>query len=370
MVREAEVRAMERALELAARGRGATFPNPMVGAVVLGAGGRTVGEGFHSRCGAPHAEVEALRQAGEAACGATVVVTLEPCCHTGRTGPCTVELVRAGVARVVAAMRDPNPEVSGGGLRMLREAGVEVESGLLEARAAELNRAYLHYVRTGRSLVVLKLATTMDGRVAAADGSSRWITSEASRARVHRMRELADCVMVGGGTVARDDPRLTVRLNGYDPAGGPVRLAVAGPGGIPASARMLRGRPRPVVAVPATAPPQVVAGLEKAGADVWRLPEEDGTVVLEALLQRTAGEGIGEVLCEGGPGLATALLRRRLAARGAFFVAPGLLGGGGAPALGDLGIATMDGAVRMRSVRVSAHGDDALLEGEFVYRAD
>jgi diaminohydroxyphosphoribosylaminopyrimidine deaminase/5-amino-6-(5-phosphoribosylamino)uracil reductase len=370
MARKAEVRAMERALELAARGRGSAFPNPMVGAVVLDRDGRTAGEGYHRCCGAPHAEVMALEEAGAAARGSTVVVTLEPCCHSGRTGPCTVELIRAGVSRVVAAMLDPNPEVSGGGLRALREAGLEVEEGVLEERAASLNRAYLHYLRTGRSLVVLKLAATADGRVAAADGSSRWITGEASRERVHRMRRLSDCVMVGGGTVARDDPRLTVRLEGFDPARGPVRLAVAGPGGVPREARMLGDGPRSVVALPAMAPPEVVAGMEEAGAEVWRLPQTDGGVLLSALLARTAKEGLGEVLCEGGPGLATALLRAGLAARGAFFLAPRLLGGSGLPALGDLGVGSIDEAIEMRSVRGSVLGRDALLEGEIVYRSD
>ncbi len=361
---------MERALELAGKGRGSTFPNPMVGAVVLSPEGEVVGEGYHSRCGAPHAEVEALRDAGNRARAATVVVNLEPCCHTGRTGPCTVELARAGVARVVVAMEDPNPEVAGEGLRRLREDGIEVEVGLMEGPAAELNRAYTHYIRTGRSLVVLKMAATLDGRVAAADGSSRWITGPESRHAVHRMRSRADCVMVGAGTVRRDDPRLTVRLVDFDREDRPLRLAVAGPGGIPGEARMLRSGPPAAVALPATAPPQVVSALEETGAGVWRLPCENGMVVPQTLLAKTAQEGIGEVLCEGGPTLATALLRRGLAARGAFFVAPALLGSEGVPSLGGLGIDTVKRAMRMRDVRVTALGGDALLEGEIVYRSD
>ena len=370
MAPTAETGAMERALELAERGRGSTFPNPMVGAVVLSPDGEILGEGYHSRCGAPHAEVEALGDAGERARGATVVVNLEPCCHTGRTGPCTLELARAGVARVVVAMEDPNPEVAGEGVRWLRQQGIEVEVGPMRRRAQELNRAYVHYMRTGRSLVVLKMAVTLDGRVAASDGSSRWITCSESRREAHRMRSRADCVMVGAGTVCSDDPRLTVRLEGFDPAEGPLRLAVAGPGGVPLKARMLRHGPPAAVALPADAPPEVVAGLEETAAGVWRLPSEDGMVVLEALLERTATEGMGEVLCEGGPTLATALLRRGLAARGAFFVAPALLGGSGRPALDDLGVGTMEEALRMRNVRVRTLGGDALLEGEIVYRFD
>ncbi len=367
MAPTAETGAMERALGLAERGRGSTFPNPMVGAVVLSPDGRTVGEGYHSRCGAAHAEVEALRDAGERARGATVVVNLEPCCHTGRTGPCTLELAGAGVARVVVAMEDPNPEVAGGGVRQLRGLGIDVEVGLMRGAAEELNRAYVHYIRTGRSLVVLKMAVTLDGRVAAPDGSSRWITCPESRREAHRMRSLADCVMVGAGTVGSDDPRLTVRLEGFDPAEGPLRLAVAGPGGIPREARMLRQGPPAAVALPADAPPEVAAGLEESGAGVWRLPSEGGLVVPETLLARTAKEGIGEVLCEGGPTLATALLRRGLAERGAFFVAPALLGDSGRPALGDLGIPTMERALRMEDVRVRVLGGDALLEGYIVY---
>jgi diaminohydroxyphosphoribosylaminopyrimidine deaminase/5-amino-6-(5-phosphoribosylamino)uracil reductase len=370
MADSTEVRAMERALELAEGGRGRTFPNPMVGAVVLSPRGEVLGEGCHRCCGGPHAEVEALRDAGDRARGSTVVVTLEPCCHTGRTGPCTEELIGAGVSRVVVAMEDPNPEVCGRGIRRLRSRGLDVEVGPLADRAAELNRAYLHFLRTGRSLVVLKMASTLDGRVAAADGSSRWITGPEAREAVHRMRSRSDCVMVGSGTVRRDDPRLTVRLQGYDPAGGPLRLAVAGPGGIPRDALMLGDGPRSVVALPATAPPEVVAGMEGAGAEVWRLPEEGGTVVLPALLTRMAKEGVGETLCEGGPSLATALLRAELADRGAFFVAPKLLGGTGRPALGDLGTGSVDRALCMENVRVGVLGSDALLEGELVYGAD
>jgi len=370
MVRTAEAGAMERALRLAERGRGSTFPNPMVGAVVLSPEGEIVGEGYHSRCGAPHAEVEALRDAGGDARGATVVVNLEPCCHTGRTGPCTLELAGAGVARVVVAMEDPNPEVAGGGIRQLRGLGIDVEVGLMRRAAEELNRAYLHYIRTGRSLVVLKMAVTLDGRVAASDGSSRWITCTESRRVAHRMRSLADCVMVGAGTVCSDDPRLTVCLEGFDSADGPLRLAVAGPGGIPREARMLGEGPPAVVAMPADAPPELIGGLEESGARVWRLPSEEGTVVPEALLERTAKEGIGEVLCEGGPTLATALLRRGLAERGAFFVAPALLGDSGRPALGDLGIPTMERVLRMEDVRVRALDGDVLLEGDIVYGTD
>lgn len=365
-----ERRAMEKALELAALGRGSAFPNPMVGAVVLSPSGEVLGRGYHRCCGGPHAEVEALKEAGGGAQEATIVVTLEPCCHTGRTGPCTLALLRAGVSRAVVAMRDPNPEVAGRGIEQLRRQGVEVEVGLLADRAAELNRAYLHHLTTGRSLVVLKMACTLDGRVAAADGSSRWITGKAARRRVHMMRSLADCVMVGAGTALRDDPELTVRLKGFDSSRGPARLVVADSRGLPSKMRLLRGGPPVIVALPAGADRNVRETLKEAGALVWQMPEEKGMVDLQALLRRTADEGFGEVMCEGGPKLATDLLSRGLAARGAFFVAPALLGGSGVPVLGDLGIPAIDGALRMRNVRVSGLEGDALLEGEIVYRAD
>ncbi|WP_037664477.1 bifunctional diaminohydroxyphosphoribosylaminopyrimidine deaminase/5-amino-6-(5-phosphoribosylamino)uracil reductase RibD, partial [Streptomyces aurantiacus] len=223
MATAAEAAAMRRALALATRGLGFTSPNPVVGCVVLDATGETVGEGYHQRAGGPHAEVHALRAAGEKARGGTAVVTLEPCNHTGRTGPCAQALLDAGIARVVYAVADPTPDATGGAAT-LRAAGVDVEPGLLAEEAETVNTAWLTSVRTGRPHVTWKYAATLDGRVAAADGSSRWITSAASRADVHRLRAECDAVVVGSGTQRADDPQLAVR--GIEGAAQPLRVVV------------------------------------------------------------------------------------------------------------------------------------------------
>ena len=212
MVTQAETRAMKRALKLATRGRGSTFPNPMVGAIILDCDGNLAGDGFHRKCGAPHAEVVAISSAGDAASGGTMIVTLEPCCHHGRTGPCTDEIIRAGISRIVIAMTDPDPRVSGKGIKQLESAGIEVETGLLSEKARELNRVYFHYLETSRSWVTLKIALSLDGKTAAADGSSRWISCDRSRRLVQRMRASTGAVLTGAGTVRADDPELTVRL--------------------------------------------------------------------------------------------------------------------------------------------------------------
>ncbi|HEX2025436.1 MAG TPA: bifunctional diaminohydroxyphosphoribosylaminopyrimidine deaminase/5-amino-6-(5-phosphoribosylamino)uracil reductase RibD, partial [Actinomycetota bacterium] len=223
---------MRRALDLAARGTGRVSPNPLVGAVLV-RDGRVVGEGWHEGPGRAHAEVVALDAAGDQARGATLYVTLEPCSHYGRTPPCAPRIAGAGVIRVVAAMRDPNPLVDGSGLRGLREAGVDVVEGVLAEEATRLNAAFLTHLRTGRPLVTLKMAASLDGKVAARDGSSRWITGEEARLEVHRMRAASDAILVGAGTAFRDDPSLTVRLPGEEPPRRPLRVVVDGRGIVP-----------------------------------------------------------------------------------------------------------------------------------------
>ncbi|MEV0504777.1 bifunctional diaminohydroxyphosphoribosylaminopyrimidine deaminase/5-amino-6-(5-phosphoribosylamino)uracil reductase RibD, partial [Streptomyces spectabilis] len=223
MATQAEAAAMRHALALAVRGLGFTSPNPVVGCVIVDATGRTVGEGYHQRAGGPHAEVHALRAAGDRARGATAVVTLEPCNHTGRTGPCAQALVDAGITRVVYAVGDPNPQATGGATT-LRAAGVDVEAGLLAAEGEEANAAWLTSVRRGRPHVTWKYAATLDGRTAAADGTSRWLTSAEARADVHRLRAECDAVVVGSGTQRADDPHLAVR--GIEGARLPLRVVV------------------------------------------------------------------------------------------------------------------------------------------------
>ncbi|PZN09281.1 MAG: bifunctional diaminohydroxyphosphoribosylaminopyrimidine deaminase/5-amino-6-(5-phosphoribosylamino)uracil reductase RibD, partial [Bacillota bacterium] len=340
--------------------------NPVVGAVLVREG-RVVGEGYHRLAGGPHAEVEALRRAGERARGATVYVTLEPCCHFGRTPPCTEALIRAGVQRVVAAMVDPDPRVRGRGLAALRAAGIRVEVGLLEEQARRLNEAYLAWHLLGRPLVTVKYAMTLDGRIATRLGDARWITGDVARRFVHRLRDRADVIAVGIGTVLADDPCLTTRL----PRGGrdPIRLVIDSRARTPPEARVVRAAAvsdAPTwIAVTAEAPPQRVRTLEAAGAEVLRLPATAaGRVDLAALLAELGRRGVRHVLVEGGAAIHGALLAEGLADRVLAFIAPKLVGGAAAPGpVGGDGVERMAEALLVRRPRLRRLGDDWLIEG-------
>jgi diaminohydroxyphosphoribosylaminopyrimidine deaminase/5-amino-6-(5-phosphoribosylamino)uracil reductase len=340
MATEAERVAMARAVELAARGSTSTLPNPVVGCVVVDPQGEIVGEGWHERPGGPHAEVAALAAAGPRAKGATAVVTLEPCNHTGRTGPCTVALIEAGVARVVVAVRDPWPAAAGG-LERLRAAGVDVEVGVLEAAAAQVNEPWLVAMRRGRPFVTWKFAATLDGRSAAADGSSRWITGEEARRDVHRLRAEVDTMLVGVGTVLADDPQLTVRdAAGVPAARQPLRVVADAAGRTPTTARVRDGQA-----------PTWIATAEEVGGAIG------GGVDLDALLKALHARERRHVLLEGGPRLAGAMLRAGLVDRVVAYLAPALLGAGPA-ALGDTGITSIGGALRLEVLDVTRLGDD------------
>ena len=319
---------MRRALQLAASGPWPD-PNPRVGCVLVGADGTVVGEGFHHGAGAPHAEIEALHVAGAAARGATAYVTLEPCSHTGRTGPCSEALLQAGVARLVFAQSDPNPDAAGGA-ELLHAAGVHVTGGLLADEAAALNDRWARTVALGRPLVTWKLATTLDGRSAAADGSSQWITGEAARADVHRLRATRDAVLVGTGTALADDPRLTVRMPGGELAEAQPLRAVMGLRDVPSGAR-----------------------LHDAPGEVVQLATRDPRQALRTLWDR----GIRDIWLEGGPTLAAAFLRAGLVDDVYAYVAPALLGGGSS-AVADLGIESIEGAQRLELVDVAVVGGD------------
>lgn len=364
-----DTRWMDRALGLAARGAGRVAPNPMVGAVLVGPGGVVLGEGWHGACGGPHAEVWAVRDAhrrdlGEHLRAATLYVTLEPCSHHGRTPPCTDLVLREGIPRVVVAMRDPFPAVDGQGIARLRAAGVEVRVGVRAAEAFRLNEAFVRHVTTGRPLVTLKLAQTLDGRVAARSGDSRWVTGPPARRLVHRWRAEHGAVLVGAGTARADDPALTVR-HVVLPEGvaQPLRVVLDRRGTLPPSLRLFTdahaARTRAVVAE-GTTPPYAAALADRGGA-VWHVPAAEH-LDLGAVLDRLGAEGVQAVLVEAGPGLATALLRQDLVDRLAVFVAPRVLGEG-RPAVGDLGAERMSDAIALVEHVWERVGDDLLLRG-------
>jgi diaminohydroxyphosphoribosylaminopyrimidine deaminase / 5-amino-6-(5-phosphoribosylamino)uracil reductase len=324
---EREIAAMRHAIALAERGRGLTSPNPIVGCVILDDGQRVVGEGFHEHVGGPHAEVVALATAGPLARGGTAVVTLEPCRHTGRTGPCTKSLIDAGVARVVYATADPSPQ-AGGGADELRAAGVDVLGGVLADESANSNQPWLHFVSTGRPFVTWKFAATLDGRIAAADGSSRWITGAAARADAHRLRAQHDAVMVGTGTALTDDPALTVRAD-VSTSRQPLRVVV-GRRELPGSARVLDDR----------APTLIVK-------------EHDPDLVLKTLADRE----VVSVLLEGGATLAAAFVAAGRVDKVVAYLAPAFLGAG-LPVLADAGIGTIGDILRWHVDDVETIGGD------------
>ncbi|GAB4230095.1 MAG: bifunctional diaminohydroxyphosphoribosylaminopyrimidine deaminase/5-amino-6-(5-phosphoribosylamino)uracil reductase RibD [Deltaproteobacteria bacterium] len=316
---------MRRALRLARKGAGRTAPNPAVGAVIV-RGARVIGEGYHRGAGLPHAEIEALRRAGKDARGADLYVTLEPCDHRGRTGPCTAAILDAGIARVAYAMKDPNPLVSGRGARRLRRAGVLVHSGPLEAQARELNRGYCRRIVTGKPFVTLKLAVSLDGQIAAAGGDSRWITGEEARRRVHRLRSEMDAILVGGETARRDDPLLTARVpGGHDPR----RVVLTSRPGDLRNRKMFRqGGSERIVACPKSVREEDLRGLREAGATVVRLPVRDGKVCAADLLSALGALGVNSLLVEGGGRTAGWLVAEGAVDRYVVFVAPLLLGEG------------------------------------------
>jgi diaminohydroxyphosphoribosylaminopyrimidine deaminase/5-amino-6-(5-phosphoribosylamino)uracil reductase len=356
---------MARALALAGRGRGIVSPNPLVGAVVTDSGGSVVGEGWHEGPGTPHAEVVALDAAGSRARGGTLVVGLEPCNHFGRTPPCTEAILKAGIARVVAAMEDPNPGVAGGGIRRLREAGIEVSTGTGADAARRQNAPYLSHVLTGRPFVTLKLAATLDGKIAARDGSSTWITSEASRREVHRIRGDADAILVGAGTVIADDPRLTVRDPAYRGVP-PLRVVADATGRVPPEGHVFDGSAPTVVTTTERAPEERREAWRSAGADVVVCgTDSEGGVDLGECLSHLGKRDVQSVLLEGGSTLAERAVRGGHVGRVILFYAPLLLGGTDAPSmLGGRGFATLAEGRRVEIVDVARIGPDVKVEAD------
>jgi diaminohydroxyphosphoribosylaminopyrimidine deaminase / 5-amino-6-(5-phosphoribosylamino)uracil reductase len=353
-----DTRWMRQALRLAERGRGRTSPNPPVGAVVVAAS-RAVGEGWHRGPGEKHAEIEALEAAGEQARGATLYLTLEPCTHQGRTPPCAPAVIASGVRRVVIGTVDPNPAVDGSGVRALAEAGIDTEVGVLEGDAKRLIQAFAKHVRTGRPFVTAKAAVSVDGRVAAADGSSRWITGPTARRDAHRLRAASDAIVVGVGTVVADDPQLTVRLRGYT-GRRPVRVVLDPSGRTPPSSRMLGHGA--LVAVTDKTPEDSLDALRATGAEVREFPARDGRVDLAAVLDELGRRGALEVLVEGGPTVLGDAVERGLVDRYVLYVAPKLLGETGPGMLAGIVVPNIEQARELQFVSVRHAGADLRIE--------
>lgn len=358
---------MRQALAQARRALGRTFPNPPVGAVVF-RGDRVLGRGFTRPAGGPHAEVVALRSAQRrlgprAARGASLAVTLEPCCHVGRTGPCADVVAEAGLRRVLVGHLDPHPAVSGRGVRRLRRAGIEVRVGVLERECREQHRGFLAVCERGRPFVTLKLASSLDGRIATAAGESRWITGPRARAQGHRLRDRADAVVVGSGTALADDPELSVRRDGRI-LRRPLRVLVDSRLRVPVTAKLYRTEPaRTWVLCAPGAPATRRRRVAATGARLFEVPVRGGGLDLRRALSALAREGLTELLVEGGGELAAALLRAELVDEVHWFAAPSLLGGEGRPALGCLETRALSDAVRLASPTVRRVGDDVHVSG-------
>ena len=365
---------MTLALRLAAKGRGHTSPNPMVGAVIVNRG-KIVGQGSHRKVGGPHAEVLAVSQAGSRANGGTLYVTLEPCSHLKkRTPPCVPLVITSGVRRVVVAMVDPNPQVSGRGIAQLKRAGIQVEVGCLEAEAQQLNEAYIHRVQTGRPFTILKAGMTLDGQIATAGGESQWITGDEARSQAHRLRADVDAVLVGIGTVLRDDPQLTARL-GSDPVQlaprQPLRVVVDSRLRIPLRAAVLQRQEdaHTVIATTRLAPLKKIERLQARGIDVLIMPNAGGHLNVTALWTRLGQLGVTSLLVEGGSELNAAVLRAGLPQRLMCFVAPLLLGGQDAKGLfGGISPRRLRDAVLLKNLRMEPVGRDMLVQADFQTR--
>ena len=349
------------ALRLAAQARGSTLPNPMVGAVVVRSG-RVVGRGWHRKAGGPHAEVLALAQAGASARGATLYLTLEPCSHRGRTGPCTEAILKSGIRRVVAAMVDPNPRVRGRGLKRLRARGIRTKVGVLEPEARALNEIFITRMIGQRPFVTVKVAQSLDGKIATAGGRSRWISGSAARRWVHRLRAESDAVLVGVRTVLADDPRLTAR--GTSSRRSPVRIVLDSTLRTPPGARLFKSRAPVWIATTPRASRRKEARLRRAGAEVLRFPAQRGQVNFRALLKLLARREISRLLIEGGGEVVASALEARAVDRAVWIIAPKILGGKTAvPSVAGKGAPSPNRAVRLEDVRVRRLGKDWVLEG-------
>jgi len=359
---------MKMALDLAKKGEGFTSPNPMVGAVIV-KNGRVIGKGYHQAAGEPHAEVNAINDAGALAQGATLYVTLEPCNHTGRTPPCTEKILAAGIRRTVVAMHDPNPEVKGGGIDYLKHRGIEIKTGVCEDLAKKLNEIFIKYVKTNRPFTIIKCAATLDGRIATRTGDSRWVTGKEAREFVHRLRHAVDAIMVGINTVEKDDPSLTTRLTkGFGGLKGldPVRIVLDTHLKIFEEAKVLQldSDSDTIIITGCSISEHKKARIEQQGAKVIELPVKDGLIDLEVLMIRLGASGITSLLIEGGSRVIASALSAGIVEKVFFFFAPKILGGNdGVPICKGQGADSMENCIPVKDINVRRFGNDVMIQG-------
>jgi diaminohydroxyphosphoribosylaminopyrimidine deaminase/5-amino-6-(5-phosphoribosylamino)uracil reductase len=353
---------MQKTLELAAKGKGKTSPNPLVGAVIV-KGGKIVAEGYHKKAGTPHAEIVALKKAGPLSKGATLFVNLEPCCHTEkRTPPCTKAIISSGIKKVIAAMIDPNPNVAGMGMRELNKAGIETEVGVMEAEAIKLNEAFIKFITRKEPFVFLKIAQTLDGKIATATGNSKWITGAGSREYVHKLRNDVDALLVGIGTIKKDNPSLDCRIkDGISP----YRIIVDSSLKIPINAKLLSHKDsRTIIATTEKASQKKIRQLTSRGAKVLVTKSRQDKVDLKKLMKELARLNITSVMIEGGSTINASALSSKIVDKVLVFIAPKIIGGTDSiPSIGGKSPALLKGAYQLKNIHTTIFGDDLLLEG-------
>lgn len=358
---------MAMAVALAKKGIGRTSPNPSVGALIV-KNGKIIGRGYHKKAGLAHAEINALKEAGLNAKNAEMYVTLEPCNHFGKTPPCTDAVIKAGIKNVFIGMKDPNPLVAGSGIRRLRSAGIYVETGILKSECKAINESYIKYITTDTPFVTLKLAATLDGRIATKAGESKWITGKEARKSAHRMRSETDAVMVGIGTILKDNPELTTRLvKGKNP----LRIVVDSKLRIPMNAKVLNPEKNTIIATVAGQKSEVknrkLKKLKAKGAEIIALPSKTGAVDLKVLMDKLGKRKITSLMIEGGSTLAASAIKQGIVDKAAIFLAPKMIGKEGLPIVGELGIKRLKDAICLSRLECKKVGEDILVQG-YVYR--
>lgn len=361
-----EIQYMKRALKLGLKGIGFVNPNPLVGAVIV-KDGSIIGEGYHERYGGLHAEINAISRCTQSPEGATMFVTLEPCCHFGKTPPCCDALIKARISKVVCAMPDPHEVVAGKGFQRLRDAGIEVVCGVLEKEALQINEIFVKYITTKQPFTVLKSAMTLDGKTASTTGNSKWISGEKSRAHVHKLRHRMSAVMVGINTVIADDPELTARVKG---GRNPIRIVIDSKLRIPIGAKALNAKAQTFIITGLDADDVKARRLSDLGASIIRFPLFEGKIPLKSVMTELGNRGIDSVLIEGGGVLNSHALNEGIVDKIITFIAPKLIGGANAPTFFEgIGIADIENALKINFTNVSKTGEDIMLESYFIREA-